>query len=86
METVVAERSEMGAGKPRICYDKITMDKERAFLTEQEAAELLRVSRKTLWRFRRRGLPSYKLGEGRACRRLYIASEIITWVKETGKG
>ncbi len=56
--------------------ERTTVNKE--ILTEQELQELLGVSRTTLWKLRKNGLPYVRIG--REYR--YFKSEVIEWLKE----
>lgn len=56
------------------------MDDER-FLTTEELCKLFRVTRTTMLRWRREGMPYY--GKGKALR--YKVSEVEEWLKEQTK-
>lgn len=58
------------------------------FLTSNEAADLLRLSRRTLERWRLEGSgPRYiKLGAGKRSRVVYRESEIVSWVNQSSFG
>lgn len=58
------------------------------FLTSNEAAELLRISRRTLerWRLEGNGPRYFKLGTGKRSRVVYREAEIESWVNRSSYG
>ena len=57
--------------------------KQQSYLTTDEAARVLRLSPKTLERFRLEGQgpPFFKLGPGKRARVLYKRDELHAWVE-----
>jgi len=50
----------------------------KEILTEKELSGLLKVSRTTLWKLRKSGLPFIKVGKGYR----YIWSDVLAWFKD----
>ncbi len=50
-------------------------------MTIEETCEYLRISKTTLWRWRKNGLPYFKFGEGGG-RVLFNKAEVDEWLKE----
>lgn len=53
----------------------------RMNMTIEETCEYLRISKTTLWRWRKSGLPYFKFGEGGG-RVLFNKAEVDEWLKE----
>ena len=50
-------------------------------LTGQEARELLKISRSTLWKLTRESeIPAYRVGNGKTSNLRYKKSELISWL------
>lgn len=50
-------------------------------LTGQEARELLKISRSTLWKLtREKQVPAYRVGNGRTSNLRYKKSELLRWL------
>lgn len=50
-------------------------------LTGQEARELLKISRSTLWKLtREKQIPAYRVGNGKTSNLRYKKSELIAWL------
>jgi excisionase family DNA binding protein len=50
-------------------------------LTAQEARELLKISRSTLWKLtRERDIPAYRVGNGKTSNLRYKKSELLSWL------
>jgi excisionase family DNA binding protein len=59
--------------------DDMTNDEE--ILTGQEARELLKISRSTLWKLtREKQVPAYRVGNGRTSDLRYKKSELLAWL------
>jgi excisionase family DNA binding protein len=54
---------------------------EDEILTGQEAQDLLKISRSTLWKLtRQRQIPAYRAGNGKTSKLRYKKSELISWL------
>ena len=50
-------------------------------LTAQEARELLKISRSTLWKLTRESdIPAYRVGNGKTSNLRYKKSELLSWL------
>jgi excisionase family DNA binding protein len=50
-------------------------------LTAQEARDLLKISRSTLWKLtRERDIPAYRVGNGKTSNLRYKKSELLSWL------
>ncbi len=57
---------------------KSSQDRERIFLTFQEAMEFLNISHQTLYKLMKEGLPSHKI----ARYRVFFKEDLIKWIRE----
>jgi len=58
-------------------------------LTGQEARELLKISRSTLWKLTKESdIPAYRVGNGKTSNLRYKRSELLEWLENNrvGKG
>jgi excisionase family DNA binding protein len=66
---------EIHAGEDRMAYN------EEEILTGQEARDLLKISRSTLWKLtREKQIPAYRVGNGKTSNLRYKKSELIEWL------
>ena len=61
--------------------------KNDEILTGQEARDLLKISRSTLWRLtKEKEVPAYRVGNGRTSDLRYKKSELLEWLERNRVG
>jgi excisionase family DNA binding protein len=56
-------------------------------LTAQEARDLLKISRSTLWKLtREEQIPAYRVGNGKTSNLRYKRSELLDWLEDNRVG
>ncbi|GAB4345982.1 MAG: hypothetical protein Kow0099_26810 [Candidatus Abyssubacteria bacterium] len=63
------------------------MDNNDEILTGQEARDLLKISRSTLWKLtREHQIPAYRVGNGKNSNLRYKRSELLEWLEQNRVG
>ncbi len=62
-------------------------DNDEEILTGQEARDLLKISRSTLWKLTRDSeIPAYRAGTGKNSKLRYKRSELVKWLEKNRVG